>query len=199
MTLPEDYNTSYTLIERLCDLNEQEAWQTVHENYTRFVFGILNKMGVATNDAEDVAQEVYIQLAKNIEKFDRDKGKFRTWFGTMISRTALKHFRKIKSSNTKKDRLEQYNKIEEQLQSDEMESLLEEEWKGYLCDLALERISQMHRGHAFDVLKLDLLGKSTSVIAQELNITVSSVYTLRARVRKTLANEVHSLRAKLEL
>jgi len=199
MTLPSDYNTSYTLIERLCDLNEKEAWSRLHENYTKFIYSILHKMGVDPNDADDVAQEVYIQLSKNIEKFDREKGKFRSWFGIMISRTALKHFRSVKAKYTTQDKYEKYAAVEEQLESDGIENLIEEEWKEYLCNIALERVSKLHRGKAYEVLVMDLEEKSSQEIAETLSIEVSSVYTLRKRVRKTLYNEVASIRAELEL
>lgn len=46
--------------------------------------------------AEDIAQEVFVKIWKNLKKFDKNKN-FKTWIFTIAKNTALDYLKKKKS------------------------------------------------------------------------------------------------------
>ncbi len=72
--------TSLTLLDRLRS-NEQEAWSRTMQLYRPLVVSWCRRGGVSTEDAEDVAQEVFRGVASTLSSFRRDRpdDTFRGW------------------------------------------------------------------------------------------------------------------------
>lgn len=80
----------------------------------------------------------------------------------------------------------------------EIDALIEEEWTTYIANLAMERVRATFQGQAVKVFELGLDGLSAEQIAEQTDLTVQSVYTLRKRVKKRLYLEIRALTADLE-
>lgn len=78
------------------------------------------------------------------------------------------------------------------------EQLVEREWSVYVTNLAMQRVEKQFAGNAIEVFKLTLDGLDAHVIAERLDIVVSTVYALRNRVKQKLVEEVKRLRQELE-
>ena len=193
------YATRYTLIQRAYDLDDAHAWDQLLSHYRAYIFTVLNNMNIDNHDAEDISQEVYIKLANNLKSYDREKGTFRSWLSRVISNTALMHIRKRSRAQKKHERAKDYRHFEELLESQKFEEVAEREWREYITGIGLERIEKAFRGNAFEVFKMDLKGAGAQEIAESLGIEVSTVYTLRKRVKITLNNELASIKADLEI
>ncbi len=78
MTGPE---TRQSLLVRLQDTSEHEAWQEFIDIYEPLVYRLATRKGFQHADALDLAQEVFAAVGKSIENFDPDpeKGTFRGW------------------------------------------------------------------------------------------------------------------------
>ena len=63
---------------------------------------------------------------------------------------------------------------------------------------AMTRVRSVFRGQAVRVFELSLDGLPAAVIAERTGLSVSSVYTLRKRVKKRLYLEIRALVAELE-
>lgn len=190
--------TRQTLIQRAKSKNDDEAWQEFASYYRGFIYSLLNHMKISENDIDDLAQKILLKLWKNLASYENKNTKFRSWLATIIRNTALTFLQTKKNTDkilsTGLDSLD-YKIITGQT---EIDLLIEEEWKRHLTKLAMTKIEKAYRGHAIDVFKLTLDGKSSDEIAHRLDISIDSVYTLRNRVKNSFVHELRRLMNELE-
>jgi hypothetical protein len=81
--------TSYSLLERV-KTGDPESWRRLVYLYTPLVLYWCRRVGLRTQDAEDVAQEVFKTLALKFDDFTQGEqaGSFRRWLFT-ITRNKL--------------------------------------------------------------------------------------------------------------
>src|SRR5262249_54659976 len=76
--LPE---TRHSLLVRLCDRSDREAWDEFAAIYEPAVYRLARGKGFQHADALDLVQEVLWGVAKAIDRWspDAERGRFRTW------------------------------------------------------------------------------------------------------------------------
>lgn len=190
--------TSYTLLQRACDLHDEAAWVEFADHYLRFIYYILNQMGVGAADVEDVAQQILIMLTRDLGNYDRSKARFRTWLSAVIRNAALVYFRKEKSQQKRIRVFGEERRVESMDQPSEIDQRIEAEWEEYVAELAMERVRGVFKGQAMTVFELGMEGLSAAEVADQTGLSVASVYTLRKRVKKRLYLEIRALVAELE-
>ena len=91
---------SYTEAELVAALKKKEnaAFRHLYLHYRGALFNLINQIVYETETANDVLQEVFITVWKNIEKYDPQKGKLFTWLLNVTRNTAIN---KIRSKNYK--------------------------------------------------------------------------------------------------
>ncbi len=190
------YVTSHTLLSRALDNKDPHAWEQFVERYRKYIFKLLNNLGVK-NDIEDIAQEVILVLWKKLETYDRNQSKFRTWMAGVVRLTAINIIRK----RARKEKLIS-NDTEGIIDSFPEETsymeYAEKEWKTFLVNKAMNNIRDEFRGKAIEVFELSLTGAGTDEIAKKLDLTTSTVYTLKKRVKKRLMQEVYFLQNDMD-
>ena len=194
----EQNQTRYTLLQRACDLKDGRAWAEFVEQYRRFIFHILQEMGVAADDIEDVAQQVFLSLTKDLSCYDSSRARFRTWLSAVIRNAALVYFRKRKSSRDRIRIFGEEQNMESLAQPSDIDRRIEQEWSAYVANLAMMRVKEVFQGQAVEVFELGLDGLSANDIAEKTGLSVASVYTLRKRVKKRLYLEIRAIVAELE-
>lgn len=195
----ERYLTRQTLLLRAKDPNNGEAWEEFVTFYKPFIFQILHKMNISYNDFDDLVQDVLLKLWKGLEKYDNEKSKFRTWLSHVTRNTVLSYFRSrtIRPNIDNSDEIDNCTSLQSYSDSD-LEKIFEEEWRAYLCNIALEKVKKLFTGNAVQAFTLSQKGKSPSEIAEELGLSKESVPVLTSRVRKRFATELKSLMSNLE-
>jgi RNA polymerase sigma-70 factor (ECF subfamily) len=80
------------------------AFETLYERHHRKTYSLCLRMLGNQSDAEDLTQEVYVQLFRKIGSF-RGESAFSTWLHRMTVNQVLMHFRKrsVKSEKTSED------------------------------------------------------------------------------------------------
>ncbi len=83
--------TRPSLLIRVRDPADQVAWQEFVEIYRPVILRIAQYKGMQAADAEDIAQEVLVAVAKAVEKREHDtkRAKFRTWLHRVASNIIL--------------------------------------------------------------------------------------------------------------
>ena len=83
--------TRPSLLIRVRDPADQAAWQEFVEIYRPVILRIAQRKGVQAADAEDIAQEVLVAVAKAVEQREHDpkRAKFRTWLHRVASNVIL--------------------------------------------------------------------------------------------------------------
>jgi len=185
--------TNYTLLERVLDHDDQNAWRELEGFYQKFIYYMLNEIGVSSNDIDDVSQQVMIALATNLRQYDRNKGKFRSWLKQIIRNSAYMHYRKVYAHQRKIDAFAEELNHSVDLIRNEFDELIEAEWESFIAKEALNNVRQNYGGSAVAAFELSQSGIKADEIAQNLGIEVSSVYTYNKRVKKSLLTEIRCL------
>ncbi len=75
---------------------DQEAFHQLYESYHRRIYALCWRMLADKDSAEDVCQEVFVQVWQKISNF-RGESKFTTWLQSVATNTVLSHLRKQKN------------------------------------------------------------------------------------------------------
>lgn len=73
--------------------SRREAFAQLVKLYQRKVYGIVRKMVVSHEDADDVVQEVFVKIWHNLDKFKGESGLF-TWIYRIATNESLQFLRK---------------------------------------------------------------------------------------------------------
>jgi RNA polymerase sigma-70 factor (ECF subfamily) len=81
---------------RQCIAGEQQAWAQLVSSQHRRIYGICYRFTNSACDAEDLTQDVFIKVYKNLNSFDLQKGSFQTWMTTLARNLLVDHFRRTR-------------------------------------------------------------------------------------------------------
>jgi RNA polymerase sigma-70 factor (ECF subfamily) len=75
---------------------DSQSWQQLVLSQHRRIYAICYRFTGSGNDAEDLTQEVFLKLYKNLGSFDTQKGSFQTWITTLARNLLVDHFRRTR-------------------------------------------------------------------------------------------------------
>jgi RNA polymerase sigma-70 factor (ECF subfamily) len=75
---------------------DQQAWQHLVVSQHRRIYAICYRFTGSPSDAEDLTQEVFLKLYRNLASFDAHKGSFQTWITTLARNLLVDHFRRTR-------------------------------------------------------------------------------------------------------
>ena len=81
---------------RQCLAGDQQAWQQLVAGQHRRIYGICYRFTGSATDAEDLTQDVFLKLYRNLASFDTQKGSFQTWITTLARNLLVDHFRRTR-------------------------------------------------------------------------------------------------------
>jgi len=85
-----------SLLVRRCVAGDDAAWEEIVRSYNRRIYNICYRFSGSPDDAEDLAQEVFIKLYRTLGTWDQSKGAFATWLTSVTRNLLVDHFRKTK-------------------------------------------------------------------------------------------------------
>jgi RNA polymerase sigma-70 factor (ECF subfamily) len=92
-SLPSDASASdRALVERLSN-GDEHALGELYDRHAGLVLALARAIVGTEAEAEDVAEEVFIQLWTGAERFDPERGAVRSWLAAMARSRALDHVR----------------------------------------------------------------------------------------------------------
>jgi RNA polymerase sigma-70 factor (ECF subfamily) len=105
--MPPDPSATQTapidqLIER-CLQGDQAAWETIVRQHWRKVFNVAYKFVGKHDEAEDLAQEIFLKLFKSLDTFDR-RANFQTWLISVSRNLCIDHYRSVRKERETIDR-----------------------------------------------------------------------------------------------
>ncbi len=179
------------IIEKLKQGNEL-AFKQLVENYRSMVvntcFGLLHN----SEDAEDVAQDVFIEVFRSVENFRADS-KISTWLYRIAVNRSLNFIRDNKKrkwfqsfDDVVESKKEMLNQLNHQSAGDP-ESELENSQRAILLHEAIDSLPESQRV-AFTLNKYEDLAYKE--ISDVMNLSVSSVESLIHRAKKNLQKKL---------
>ena len=171
-----------TLIALFLD-GDQRAFYLIVEDYKDEIFTLCFNLLSDYDEANDVAQDVFIKVYKSIGKFNFES-KFSTWLYRVTVNTCISYIHKVKKNRTVRveESIDEINAIPAKDSSDKTTVAVKE---------ALNKIPQKEK--TILVLK-DIDGFSYKEIAEILNINIG---TVRSRISRARESMKHHLRGYL--
>src|SRR5438094_5837842 len=94
--------TPDSLIEQ-CLSGDQNAWEEIVRTHWRKVFNIAYKFVGKHDEAEDLAQDIFLRIFKSLDTFDR-RANFQTWLISVSRNLCIDHYRSIRKERESNDR-----------------------------------------------------------------------------------------------
>lgn len=180
------------IIQKLQQGNEQ-AFREMVENFQKMVVNTCFGMVHNIEDAEDIAQEVFIEVFRSIHKFRAD-AKLSTWLYRIAVNRSLNFIRDNKKNKwfqSLEDAVQSKNAELPKLTSVESENpeyKLENSQRATLLHEAIDRLPENQKV-AFTLSKYEEL--SYQEISAVMDLSVSSVESLLHRAKKNLQKKLY--------
>lgn len=196
----DPYATRKTLIQRVQDRHNDEAWEELIGIYSRYVFSILISMNISEGDSDELHQQVMLKLWKRLPELDIEQLRFRNYLSTTTKNTVLNFIRARKRRIEREEKALADSTLTylDSIRLPDIEEIAEKEWRIYLTHLALENIEPLFSKNAITVFKLSLQGMTAQQIADREGITLSTANTLKSRVKSRFMSELKQLKEELE-
>lgn len=82
---------------------DDKAFTLLYDMYSKNLYGIIYNLIRNHEESEDVLQEVFVKIWKNIESYNESKGRFFTWILNIARNTAIDKLRSKGFNNTQKN------------------------------------------------------------------------------------------------
>jgi RNA polymerase sigma-70 factor, ECF subfamily len=172
---------------------DMQAFEEIYQRHNRRVYSICLRMTQNQSEAEDLAQETFVQLFRKIGSFRGDSA-FTTWLHRLTVNQVLMHFRKLK---VRDEKITEDGKIPEQAVSG-----TEDPARMPIVDqIALDKaIAQLPPGYRAVFTLHDVEGYEHGEIARMLGCSVgtskSQLHKARMKLRRLLMQQ--STKSKFE-
>lgn len=171
---------------------DEVAFEQMVKKYEHRVLNTIYRYIGKSDEAEDIAQEVFIKVWSHAKSF-KGKSKFSTWLYRIVVNQCLNYRCKHKERLTSLDEIMEQGKTPESLK---VEIEFERQRKSKIVRRAINELPKRQR-IALVLSKFE--GKSYKEIAQIMGISLSSVESLIFRARGALKKKLLSLRKKGEV
>jgi RNA polymerase sigma-70 factor (ECF subfamily) len=189
--------TRASLLLRLCDSENHEAWVEFVTLYEPVIYRLLRRHGLQDADARDVMQELLLAVSRSIARWDpaKDRGSFRGWLRCVARNLVINWLRqparRVSATGGSEgqwllDRLPD----DDQADTDEFDR----ELRRTLFHRAAQRVRGEVRPATWQAFwETAVVGTSPADAAAKLGITVGAVRIARCRVVARLRTAVHEM------
>src|SRR5262245_38673592 len=189
-------STSPTLLGRLAQSpTDQAAWGEFVDRYGPQILGWCTRWGLQPSDAQDVTQNILLELARQMADFRYDPaGSFRAWLKTVAYRAWLKFAEARRRPGLGSGDSGVAALLDSVAAGDDLLTRLDEEGERELLERAMARVQLRVQPNTWDAFRLLALeGLSGSEVAQRLGMKVGAVFVAKSNVRKMIEEEVGRL------
>jgi RNA polymerase sigma-70 factor (ECF subfamily) len=188
--------TRPSLLIRLREPGDREAWSQFVEVYAPLVYGFARKRGLQDADAADLTQDVMRAVASAARRLEYDpgRGSFRGWLFTVV-RNKLRDFHDRRRRHAQgTGGTTAHELLAQQPDPAGEPAEWDREHERRLFAWAAERVRGDFQDSTWRAFWLTAVeGRSGKEAAAELGLTVAAVYLARSRVLARLKEEVRQL------
>jgi len=181
------------LIER-CLKGDQRAWDEIVRLYWRKVFNVAYKFVGRQDEAEDLAQDIFLKLFKSLKTFDR-RANFSTWLISVSRNLCIDHYRSMRREHDVVTHDVDVVSLARPSALDSPQIALERRDRVALLRAALDKLAPSLRTA---VMLRDIQELSYQEIAEKLRVPEGTVKSRINRGRAELARQIARLREQQE-
>jgi RNA polymerase sigma-70 factor (ECF subfamily) len=176
-------------LERLRQSAEQADWEHFVKLYSPLLYHWARRLGLDGTDAEDLVQDVFVQLVQHLPEFRYDPNqRFRGWLWT----TTVNKWRERRRQPAAVSVDEQ--DLDALADPDGAAELDEEEYQKYLVGRALKIMEAQFQATTWKAFwECVPLGRPAVEVAAELGISENAVYLAKCRALRRLRQELRGL------
>jgi RNA polymerase sigma factor (sigma-70 family) len=182
-------DTRLSLIARLKDPSNQEAWAQFVEIYRPLVHRLALRKGLQDADAEDLAQHVFCAVAQAVDQWEPDlaRARFRTWLQRIAHNLILNALTRVKADRASGDPA-QHEALSSQAAREGPDSaLLRMEYQREVFQWAARQVRAEFEPATWQAFwGTAVEGRDGAEVAAELGKKPGAVYTARSRVMRRL-------------
>ena len=172
------------LVER-CLAGQQSAWEDLVRVHTRRVYSICYRFTNSDAEAQDLTQDVFLRVFKNLKSFRAGEGLFVVWLTRLTRNLLIDHYRRTRMERATESIEDQATPLEETTGAiARTEGMLAGREASELLQGALQKLSPELRE---TVILRDLEELEYREIAQILNVPEGTVKSRLNRGRAELA------------
>lgn len=192
----DNTSTSITLLGRLHqNPNDPGAWHDFVNRYGRTIYLWCRGWNLQDADAQDVAQNVLLEIARKMRTFTYDPTRsFRAWLKT-LAHAAWCDFAASRQSRYQGSGDSAIHTLLQALPSpDEFTRQVEDQYDTELLEAATVRVRMRIQPQTWEVFRLLVYEeRSGAEVAARLGLKVAAVYVAKSRVQAMLKEEIAQL------
>lgn len=150
---------------------DREAFATLYDRLADGVFGVVRRVLRDPSLAEEVAQEVMLEVWRTAPRFAPERGRARTWVFTMAHRRAVD---RVRSEQAGRDRNDRYGLADQRMPFDVVAEEVESRLESKQIRAALNELTDLQR----EAIELAYYGGHTyEEVARLLDIPLGTAKT----------------------
>ena len=188
-------DTRESLIVKVQDPANREAWELFAAIYRPVVYRLARVRGLQDADADDLAQQVLIAVARAIPDWQRKspQARFRHWL-RRIAKNAILNALMRGPKEPAVGGSGFMNLLHGVTQFDDIDPQIELEYRRQLYRQAADVIRAAVQEQTWHIFVLTVVeGQSTESVADKMNTTTGNVHAIRSRVMRRLQSVVQKL------
>lgn len=200
--------TRSSLLGRLHQWDDRQAWNEFFETYWRFIFRSSIKAGLTEDEAQEVVQETMITVAKKLRAADYEyrpqQATFRTWLSQIVRYMVLRvrRGRKVRSERISEiepalgDAATEWSAMEQIPDpADPQKAEEDREWNQNFMDVAAERVKRQVNPKHYQIFACRVIeGRGVTETARDMGVSLAQVYLVTHRMGKLLRDEYERLK-----
>ena len=190
-------STRSSVLRAVANTENEAAWQRFFDLYAGFIFSIARSKGLKPEDADDIVQIVFTDLARNLPTFqyDRSKGKFRSYLAGLVHWRVIDRLKAVRrDADLKADFME-----EAKATGPGDDEFADREWKAVAMDNALRRIKPSVRPEHYAAFVASTVeGQDTETVMKLYNLSRDNLYQIRKRLSERLRKVMSEVLAEMD-
>jgi RNA polymerase sigma factor (sigma-70 family) len=198
MILPSTHLSLFLPLQR--GEQNQEAWQAFHARYHDVILTWCRRRDLPSACAEDLTQEIWLKLLHDIRTYDPAKGRLRSWLKTVVNNTLTDYWRRQQRQPERggvggSAFLERLAGLASPEAVNELSVAIERQANTSGADMLARVRARLKETTWLAFYQTLALQRPAKEVAQELGVSVATVYKDTYRVKQMLYEEyrhVHS-------